>query len=170
MGQEMKARTKVTKTTRPKAEKRTTDPFAVFKQAAIDAFNFLIENYDFEQLSSSVHPPECAIKYQNQTTGVTITYEWGGALWVDLSRISDQEKYSVDILMLECQPERSIADFHPSESESPNEYVKRVLQKYAQVLKSCGRDILIGDFRIFPKLKNLSEEVLRQRNAEMFKT
>jgi len=45
-----------------------------------------------------------------------------------------------------------------------------VLHEHAQVLKSCGGDILIGDFRIFPKLKNLSEEVLRQRNAEMFKT
>jgi len=170
MDQDMKPRTKVTKTTRQKAEKRMTDPFAFFKQAATDAFNFLIENYDFEQLSSSVHPPECALKYQNQTTGVTITYEWGGALWIDLSCINDEERYSVDILMLGCQPERSTTEFHPSESESPNEYVKRVLQEYAQVLKSCGGDILIGDFRIFPKLKNLSEEVLRQRNAEMFKT
>jgi hypothetical protein len=73
----------------------------------------------------------------------------------------------MDILMLECRPERSIAEFHPSENESADEYVKRVLQEYAQVLRSCGRDILIGDFRVFPKLKNLSEEVLRQRNADM---
>lgn len=158
----------MTKTTRRKAEKRRTDPFAFFKQAATDAFNFLVENYNFQRLSISVHPPECAIKYQNQTTGVTITYEWGGTLWVDLSRVSDEKRYSVDILMLECQPERSIAEFHPSENESANEYVKRVLQEYAQVLKSCSGDILIGDFRVFPKLKNLSEEVLRQRNAEMF--
>jgi hypothetical protein len=111
MGEAIKSRAIVTKNTRRKAKKRKTDPFAFFKHAVTDTFNFLVEDYDFQQLSSSVHPPECAIKYQNQTTGVTITYEWGGVLWVDLSRVSNEERYSVDILMLECQPSEASQSF-----------------------------------------------------------
>ncbi len=152
---------------RRKAKKVQSDPFAFFKQATSDTFSFLIDEYDFYQVSTDVVPPECEIKFRNQTSEVTVTYEWGGVIWVDLSRRDHEERYSVDILMLECQPERGVAEFHPLETESPNEYVNRVLKDYAQVLKSCGRDILMGDFRLFPKLRRLSEEVLRQRNAEL---
>jgi len=164
----MKSMTTATKGAQRKAGKGRTDPFGFFKRATADTFNFLVEEYSFEESSSGVYPPECAIKYQNQTTGVTITYEWGGVAWVDLSRVDDDERYSLDVLMLACQLDRSIDEFYPADGESPNEYIERVLRDYAQVLMSCGREILSGDFRIFPKLKKLSEDVLSQRNKEMF--
>ena len=170
MGQTMK--TTSSKVMRSKKELK--DPFAVFKQATADAFNFLNE-HGFEHVSTSAHAPECEIKYQNETTGLTITYEWGGVAWVDLSRLQrtsaevvEDERYSLDVLMLECCPNRDINEFYPSEDESPDQYVERVLLDYAQVLKECGRDILRGDFRLFPKLKKHAENVLRQRNKELF--
>jgi hypothetical protein len=103
------------------------------------------------------------------------SYQVVGRTWVDLSRLQrtsaevvEDERYSVDVLMLECSPNRDINEFYPSEEESPNQYVERVLQEYAQVLKECGRDVLRGDFRLFPKLKKHAEDVLRQKNKELF--
>lgn len=163
------------KTPRSKKGKELDDPIAFFKKATAEAFSFLIDDYGFELVSTAIHAPECEINYQNDTTGVPITYEWGGVVWVELSRLSrtsaevvEDEKYSLDILMLQCFPNAGIDEFFPSKDESSNQYLERVLHDYAQVLKECGRDILRGDFGIFPKLRKLAEEVLRQRNTELF--
>jgi hypothetical protein len=172
MGQKMKSTTK--KTTQRKKRKEPTDPFAFFKEATADAFHFLVTDYSFEHISTTVHTPECAVKYWNETTGVTITCEWGGAIWVDLSRLKrtpaevvEGERYSLDILMLERCPNKDISHFL-SDKEWSNEHIKKILLDYADVLKECGHDVLKGDFQIFPKLKNLAEDVLRQRNKELF--
>lgn len=164
-----------TKIVRRKKLKEPTDPFAFFKKATADAFHFLVTDYGFEHVSTTVHVPECAIKYWNETTGVTITYEWGGAIWVDLTRLKrmpaevvEGERYSLDILMLERCPNKDIRQFYSLDKEQTSEYIERVLQVYANALKECGRDVLTGDFRIFPKLKKLAEDVLRQRNKELF--
>jgi hypothetical protein len=176
MGQTMKTTSSKT-TTRSKKRKELKDPFACFKQATAETFNFLVDDYGFEPVSTIVHAPECEIKYWNKTTGVTVTYEWGGVIWVDLSRLKrasaeavENERYSLDILMLECCPDRGVKELQPSEEESSNQYVERVLPTYAKVLKKCGSDVLAGDFRIFPRLKKHAEEVLRQRNKELFGT
>jgi hypothetical protein len=170
MDQTMKTTSKATRS----KGRELKDPFVLFKQATAEVFKFL-EVYNFEHVSTSDHAPECEIKYQNETTGVTITYEWGGVAWVELSRLKrkragvvEDGTYSVDILILECCPEWDINDFYPSENESPSQYVKRVLQDYAEVLKECGHEILKGDFQIFPKLKKHAEDVLRQKNKELF--
>jgi hypothetical protein len=158
-----------------KQRKAHNDPFAVFKRSTDAAFSFLVHDYAFEKVSTSIHPPECEIKFRNNTTGVAITYEWGGVVWVDLSRLTrngaeavEEERYSLDLLMLECLPNLDINLLRPSEDESPDVYVERVLEEYAGSLKNCGEAILTGDFRIFRKLKKHAAEVLRQRNKEMF--
>ena len=158
-----------------KKRKEPKDPFAFFKRATADAFRFFVDEYGFEKVSTNVHPPECEIKYQNETTGIAITYEWGGVIWVDVSRLTrtttevvEDEGYSLGLLMLECCPSRDINEFYPSEGESPDQYVERVLFDCAKVLKEYGTEILRGNFRLFPKLNKLAEEVLRQRNKEMF--
>jgi hypothetical protein len=162
---------------RSKKGKELKDPFAFFKEATAEAFSFLVDDYGFVPVSTTVHAPECEIKYWSKTTGVTVTYEWGGVIWVDLSRLErttaeavENERYSLDVLMLERCPDREVKALQPSEAESSNQYVERVLPTYAEVLKECGLDVLAGDFRIFPRLKKLSEEVLRQRNKELFGT
>jgi hypothetical protein len=168
-------RAKSSKAKQSKQRKAQYDPFAVFMRSTTAAFSFLVHDYDCEKVSTSIHPPECEIKYRNDTTGVTITYEWGGVVWLDLSRLTrnseeavEEERYSLDVLMLECLPSMDINCLRPSESESPDDYVERVLEEYARILNDCGDAILHGDFRIFPKLRKHAEEVLRQRNKEMF--
>jgi hypothetical protein len=158
-----------------KERKELKDPFSFFKQAAAEAFGFLIDDYGFEKVSTKVQPPECTINFQNVTTGVTITYEWGGVIWIDLTclrptsaAVVADERYSVDVLMLECCPNRNVREFYPSDDESASQYVERVLGAYAHVLNECGRDIFRGDFQLFPSLKKHAEEILRQRRKEMF--
>ncbi len=160
--------------TRAKQRRTLKDPFAVFKHSTAEAFSFL-DSFDFETVSTTVQPPECEIKYRNYTTGVTITYEWGGVVWVDLSRLSrkgdetvEAERYGLDLLMLECLPDRDTDYLHPSRDEPPDQYAERVLREYAQILKDCAGDILNGDFRVFPKLKKHAEGVLSRRNSELF--
>ena len=167
-------KTKKSAAKKSKQRNAQNDPFAVFKRSTDAAFGFL-HDYDFEKVSTSIHPPECEIKYQNDTTGVAITYEWGGVVWVHLSRLTrngaeavKEERYALDLLMLECLPNLDINRLQPSEDETPDAYVERVLGEYATILKECGEAILNGDFRVFPKLKKHAAEVLRQRNKEMF--
>ena len=152
-------------TSKRTGRKNGSDPFAFFKEASAVAFKFLAENYGFEERSTTVHPPECAIKYENRTTGVIVTYEFDGVVWVDLRRIENNERYSLDVLLLACQPEQTIDEFYASDGESRNQYVSRVLHRYADILNDCGRDILVGDFHLFPKLRMLSEQLSRLRNA-----
>jgi hypothetical protein len=170
-----KMKTTASKSTRTKRRKSPTDPFAVFKQSTAAAFSFLVDDLGFKEVATRTHPPECEIKYQNNTTGVTVTYEWGGALWVDLTRLArkrdevvEAEKYSLDVLMMECLPNRDINQFRRLDVEAPDQHVNRVLLEYAQILKDCGADILNGDFQLFPKLRKHAEDVLRQRNEELF--
>src|SRR5689334_11879674 len=113
MGQMMK--TTSAKAKQGKKRKQMKDPFSFFKRAADEAFAFMVDDYGFEKVSTKAHPPECAIKYQNVTTGVTITYEWGGVVWADLiclrptsAEVVEDERYTVDVLMLECCPNRDI--------------------------------------------------------------
>ncbi len=70
-----------------KSLKRTSDVFAFFKETTSDAFSFLVSDFGFKLVSTSVYPPECAIKYQSVKTGVTVCYEWESDIWVVLSRL-----------------------------------------------------------------------------------
>lgn len=158
-----------------KKRKEATDPFVFFKKATASIFDFLITDYSFEHISTITHIPECAIKYWNETTGITITYEWGGAIWVDLAQLRqmpaevvEDERYTLDILMLERCPNKDVSHFYGPDKEWSDEYVKGVLQDYANVLKEYAHDILMGDFQIFTKLRKIAEDVMNKRNKELF--
>jgi hypothetical protein len=68
-------------------DKVLSDAFSSFKKATRKAFAFLrAPAYKFNEVQTSCHPPECIVRYENQTTGVTISYEWGGTPSVVPSR------------------------------------------------------------------------------------
>lgn len=163
----MKAKSQ--KGTKPK------DPFAFFKEATAEGFGFLTSDFDFELVSVIVRLPECAIKYQNETTGVIITYEWESIIWIDLARlvrgpegVSDSERYSLDSLILERCPTRNTSRHYSSTVDWSNDHIERTLRAYANDLKECGREILQGDFGIFPALEQRTAEIIRRKSSMLY--
>lgn len=150
------------------------DPFVHFKKVTADAFDFLISDYGFDHFSTTVYMPECEIRYYNQTTGVRVMYEWGGLPSVTLFRLErtptkilEPEGYWIELLIKERCPDRDERLNYES-GELNDRDVERMLRNYAVVLKAYARDVLQGDFKIFPKLKALAQEEQRQRNLELF--
>ena len=158
-------------------KKLSDDPFAFFKKKAKDAFHFLRTDYDFKLVSTSVYPPECSIKYRNRTTGVNVTYEWKSALWVELvrfrqagSQVVEAERYGLSLLMETRRPNRKHDQSNGPDREWSNQFLESLLSEYANFLSEYGRDVLTGDFSVFPVLKKLAAHYRRKRNKELFGT
>lgn len=156
---------------RPVKKKKLTDPFGSFKQSTRETFKFLMKpSYDFTEDETIVHPPECNIRYRNATTGVTVSYEWGGRPSVVLTKLDrrgksvwDGEQVGLKFLVMERCP--SVANrFQPEYDVDPDE----LLREYARILEECGQDILSGNFEDLPKLKKLVLAEQRKANLEMF--
>ena len=49
-------------------------------------------------------------------------------------------------------------------------FVEQLLREYATYLREDARDVLTGDFSIFPELKKLARENRRKRNKETYGT
>jgi hypothetical protein len=156
---------------RPVKMKKLTDPFGSFKQSTSEAFKFLMNpGYGFTEDETIVHPPECNIRYRNATTGVTVSYEWGGSPSVVLTKLDrrgrsvwDGEQIGLKFLVMERCP-TVVNRFEPEYGNDPDE----LLIEYARILEECGQDILGGNFKDFPKLKRLVLSAQRKANLEMF--
>ena len=139
-------------------KKRLTDPFGSFTKSTREAFKFLLKpSYGFKEDQTIVHPPECDIRYRNATTGVTISYEWGGTPSVVLTKLDrgarsvwDGEQVGLRFLVMERCPS-VINRFQPEYGNDPDE----LLREYARILEQCGQDILSGNFKDFALLKKL---------------
>ena len=95
-----------------KSNNSASDPFGPFDKATRMAFAFLVQSsYSVEEGEPILHPPECSINYLNKTTGVTVSYEWGGAPSVVLTKlkpgttdISEGEQIGLKFLAMERGP------------------------------------------------------------------
>ena len=154
-----------------KTRKKTGDPFAQFKQSTREAFAFLmLPDFGFTEDEVLTHPPECSIRYRNVPTGVTVSYEWGGLPSVVLTKLDRQgespwngERVGLKFLVMERCPYAIDRFEHVNEAD-----LTELLQDYARLLQECGRDVLTGDFKVFPKLKQLVAAAERKANLEMF--
>lgn len=149
----------------------TVDAFSSFKKATRKAFAFLrAPAYKFNEVQTLCHPPECIVRYENKTTGVTISYEWGGTPSVVLSRRHptaspvEEEQFGLKFLVMERCPE----DLERIEGRGPGEDIAKILTEYAQILKKCGNEVLTGDFQVLPGLNKLITDERRKANLKMF--
>ena len=163
---------KTRKTKRSSA--KTSDLFAFFQQTILDAFRYLGSDFAFELISTSVHLPECAIIYQNDKTGVTVSYEWESEVWVALSRLDryegevvDVERYGLEVLIEERCPDCKV-NKNLAEGNWTNDNLERIVREYASTLRQCGSEVLLGDFEVFPRLKLLTERRTRERNLKLY--
>lgn len=111
--------------------------------------------------------PECWSTFHSQTTAVVVHYEAGSPPWVVLARLEmvrgqilERDQSALAFLVAERSQKSSI-----SGKPSNDEDLRRIIHLQAGQLREYGKDVLRGDFKIFPRLKELAAENLRQRNA-----
>jgi hypothetical protein len=134
----------------------------------LDAFAYLVENFGFRYLSTSMHAPECWSTFHNETTAVTVHYEIGSQPWVELAklkrngdRVVEQSRAALEFLVQERAPE----EVSLRTSGDDDEERRRAIYTKARQLREYGSDVLRGDFHVFPRLQELAAENLRRRNA-----
>jgi hypothetical protein len=163
MGKKMRSKSRT-------EDKVLSDPFTSFKKATRQAFAFLrAPAYKFNEVQTVCHPPECIVRYENKTTGVIISYEWGGTPSVIVSRLHpdlpvEEEQFGLKFLVMERCPE----ELDRIEAKGSSDDIAQVLTEYAQILKKCGHEVLTGDFQVLPRLNKLIIAERRKTNLEMF--
>jgi hypothetical protein len=160
-----------------KRRRGSVDSFTFFRQAAAEILKSLISEFGLAYVATLEHVPECVIKYQNATTGLTVSYEWKSQISIDLvklartpTEVAEDKSYDLLLLMEIRRPEIDAHKFYGGDKEWTNNYIEERLREYANFLKEDARDVLTGDFRVFPELKKLSAKYRRQTNKEYFGT
>jgi hypothetical protein len=150
------------------------DVFPIFQDAVQTAFQFLITDFKFRLDPISVDDSMafvsiigCHVKYRNETTEIKVTYDWyedlRGTPQVICGRLSFKdgsldvtEAYNLDMIIADRCPGKAVN----THAEDPVEEITQTLDAYASVLAECARDVLAGDFTIFPRLrKTLASEM-----------
>ena len=151
------------------------DYFATFENEVSEAFTFLVADFGFKPVKRTIVFPECEIEYWNETTSISITYDWKSAIWVDVGRLEhgaegaeESESYSLDSLLLERCPDKNTSADYCAQGDWSDDHIRRTLHSYASDLKACGEDILTGDFSIFPALKEQTAKIIERKNKELF--
>jgi hypothetical protein len=170
MGQE-----KIVDMAKKKQRIKRKDPFGHFKKITVDSFEYLVSEYGFRAVEYSATHSECLVRYRNETTGVTISYEWGGVPSVVVSRLRhtstgvvEAENIGLRFLLMERCPTRMMITTHFKYGECGDDCIKETIDNYASALKECGPDILTGDFAIFPKLQKLRDAEQVKENIRLY--
>ena len=158
---------------RPETEPTISQMFALFEPAAREAFSFLISDYGFEHTGTVINVPQCEVLLRNTTTGAVILYEINDSPEVLLQKLTHTpptnitvvEEYSVHFLIKERCPDKVI---QAVVDDWDLETIRQILNDYSAALKECGRDILTGDFSIFPQLKLRARKNQERKNRELY--
>jgi hypothetical protein len=139
-----------------------------FETIVLDAFHYLISDFGFRCLSTNMHAPECWTAFHSVTTAVIVHFELGSQPWVELAelkregdQIVERNRAALEFLVRERAPQEASLRAR----DDSDEEVRRVIYEKARQLREYGKDVLSGDFRVFPRLKELAAENLRKRNA-----
>lgn len=139
-----------------------------FETIVLDAFAYLMFDFGFRFLGTSVHTPACWSTFHNMTTAVTVHFEMGSLPWVELAelklydgRFVERNRSALELLVQERAPRQVLAAGRGSDEE-----IRRALYEKGCQLHKYGAEILRGDFRVFDRLKELAAENLRRRNFE----
>lgn len=160
-----------------KRRRGSVDSFRFFKQAAAEILKSLLSEFGLAYVATLEHVPDCVIKYQNATTGLSVYYEWNSQISIDLvklartpTEVAEDKSYDLLLLMEIRRPEIDAHKFYGTDNVWTTDCLQERLREYASFLKEDARDVLTGDFRIFPELKKLSAKYRRQTNKEYFGT
>jgi hypothetical protein len=168
---------KVSKSSRTKRARSGTND--VFEDLVSKHFSYLRSDYGLEKIAVEKSSYECYVTFSNKKIAVQVSLEMkDGGIFVMLIRLVDGKlpTYEVfirpdtainhfdleDVVDLK-NPEFSLEQEYSDESYPTIQELEENLSKYAEALRKYGKDILAGDFRLFPQL----ELVIRRRAGHL---
>ncbi|MEN6391639.1 MAG: hypothetical protein ABFD04_14600 [Syntrophomonas sp.] len=137
------------------------------------SFLYLETKYNFELIKSQKDPFGEYVLYKNSTTAVQIRYEWREKkLFILLIRlINDQIPEYPHFIKLDTKLNHFYFDdvmtlvlnrpLKKNEMDSEMDFEKSI-KFYSKALEEYGRDILMGDFKVFSEL----EKLVKKRAAD----
>jgi len=133
------------------------------------AFRELFEA-GFEETAFRATAPEAVVKIRNRTTEVSACLLIGGTPWVKVARLATKEgqvtageAFAVTYLVEERAPDAA-SEIEKLAGMQP----EKALRAQALWLYRYGRDVLEGDFGVFPRLRILADKHLARRERELY--
>ena len=127
-----------------------------FERLVDKAFFELETRHGLKKAETAFHKHGCAVRFQNSTTLVILSYELTSLPWLEIADIRDPEhtKSTLEWLLVEKGLEKSPT---PDQAFKPTKMAENeleaVLQTKCQQLLEYGAPLLNGDFSIMPKLQ-----------------
>ena len=133
-----------------------------------ETFGALLAEFDFRKASGSELAPEAWVTYHNGTTAITVHEEIGAEPWVKISRLDcssgrlvEGEGYSLSHVLSLRAPTSEVSNQAGDEGALRD----KLAEQAALVSKYCG-DMLRGDFRAFPELREVAQRQLQSTSEE----
>lgn len=135
-----------------------------FEDLCKKVFNFLIMDYNFQFIKLDTYNTSYlfSAKFKNSTTGIVISYDFReDRVEVNMVRLANGEigydRQRVDYLLLLRNPKAKISHV-PLKDISLENSLKVNLKQFANILKEYGKDVLRGDFSIFPAIDEFEKK------------
>ena len=159
-------------------------PTKDFDIIAQEQFKFLLSEYDFRLSKCEKEDWGYELIYLNDTTGVKITYEYREAyVFIMLYQLMEGELqenprsiegdtvllgYGLDDLISLRNPQALAKPAYEYEEQSEyydkEEGLSLFVKAFADSLKISAKDILSGDFSVFPDLDKIVKERIKKYN------
>ncbi len=147
--------------------------FEPFVNATDEAFAFLVTDYGFLRKKDDAAGGESWVIFESGATRVTVHYELGAEPWVEIGRLEMRDgrlvqPNSIGLDLLLRERGKPLVDDVAVPREINSTELARMLDVRAERLRTCGEDLLRGNFSAFPKLQTKAEKELLKREAELF--
>lgn len=124
---------------------------AHFSEAVSRHFAEVIARFQLVTTEAHIHRPDVWLKLQNNTTQLTIDYEWGVGCWVTIGRLSRwfrriTEEYSLEDVVRAAEPTAIFPDLTCPEYD--RRCVDESIERLARMTLAHGAAVLAGDFSL----------------------
>ncbi len=145
-----------------------------FESTVLDAFRFLMEDFAFKHSGTKKYQRETNVSFRNQYAEVCVHEEAGCRPWVVLGRMEDErviESHGLySLVRLRCPDKKSYLKSESEYGTPEREELVKIIKLKAKLLRENGKDIMTGDFSVFPELKRIEAIRMREDNKKNFGT
>lgn len=150
-----------------------SEPLQRFKEIVLGSFGLLAARFLLTYVRSTIYGPECSITFENTVSGLTVHFEMGTGVWVQVGRlhrdrsasVSRREFYDLSFFLDERAPtEKRFPRF--DNVNDPG--IPGAVDDLARQVSTYASDVLGGDFAILPRIRKRAEENLRLTESQLY--
>lgn len=143
--------------------------FHAFITSAIEAIR-LLELYGFQLHSYGDAKNECHVRFANPTTGLEFRFDMPKHPTASVARLKkggrfSRDHYGLRYLVEERCPGSDIAKIAGMSSSADG--FRTLLDAYCKLLDEQAKDVLAGDFSVFPALKKRADAEFKRLKSTM---